>query len=333
VAKVLLTVLLAALTVSVQVKHLGWRYVDSGEQVRQYERWLAGGAGDPWQYRVLSMVILDRMLFALHGLAVPHPYGIAFVAFRLVQNVAIFSLAGSFYRCLGFALRESALGLALLAWSTTHALYDSDLQFSTYTDVIVYLAASLLIARRRVAAYPLVAAVGAFNRETSGLVPMMLLATCFASHWSGRGAARQASATYHGLGELRRQRLLDVWRRLARHWRRARAVVGFDFLNEPLDIRNLVGFEHGAIYPYRTAARIVRARTQRQVVFLEPPVLRNVGARAHPEPVGDRDLVCAPHLYTTTFGLPTLQYPGDRAAITCDTVETTRATRRASTRG
>src|SRR5581483_853305 len=36
--------------------------------------------------------------------------------------------------------------------------------------------------------------------------------------------------------------LLDVWRLLARHYRHARAVIGFDFLNEPLDIASLAGF-------------------------------------------------------------------------------------------
>jgi len=182
-AHVLLMILLAALTVSVQVKHLGFRYVDSGKQVRLYQRMLEGHSGDPWQYRVLSTGILRCTLASLRGLGVPHPYGTAFIAFRLVQNIAIFSLAGALYRSLGLTLTEAYLGLGLLAWSMTHALYDSDLQFSTYTDVIAYQAASLLITRRKVTAYPIIASLGALNRESSGLVPVMLLATCFTSYW------------------------------------------------------------------------------------------------------------------------------------------------------
>ena len=182
-AHVLLTILLAALTVSVQVKHLGFRYVDSGKQVRIYQRMLEGHSGNPWQYRVLSMGILRCTLASLRGLGVPHSYGTAFIAFRLVQNIAIFSLAGTLYRSLGLTPKEAYLGLGLLAWSMTHALYDSDLQFSTYTDMIVYLAASLLIIRRRVAAYPIIVSLGALNRESSGLVPVMLIATCFTSYW------------------------------------------------------------------------------------------------------------------------------------------------------
>src|SRR5262249_60333052 len=55
-----------------------------------------------------------------------------------------------------------------------------------------------------------------------------------------------------------------------------------------------------------------------EVVFLEPPLTRNLGARAHPEPIGDTNLAYAPHLYTTTFGLPDLKYTGDRTAVTAD---------------
>jgi endoglycosylceramidase len=113
--------------------------------------------------------------------------------------------------------------------------------------------------------------------------------------------------------------LLDVWRHLARHYRARSNVVGFDFLNEPLDVQRLGRFEHDALYPfYRQAVAMVRAAGAHQVLFLEPPLLRNIGVRAHPEPVGDANLAYAPHLYTTTFGLPDLAYTGDRAAVDRD---------------
>jgi endoglycosylceramidase len=113
--------------------------------------------------------------------------------------------------------------------------------------------------------------------------------------------------------------LVDVWTRLARHFRSRSNVIGFDFLNEPLDVQNAAGFEHDALYPfYREVLAAVRAARAPQLAFLEPSLLRNVGLAAHPEPVGDAALVYAPHLYTTTYGLPDLQYTGDRAAITSD---------------
>lgn len=113
--------------------------------------------------------------------------------------------------------------------------------------------------------------------------------------------------------------LLDVWRRLARRYRGRLIVLGFDFLNEPLDPGNFAGFEHDALYPfYREAVAAVRGERAKQLIVLEPPVLRNLGVRAHPEPVGDGNLVYAPHLYTTTFGLPERKYTGDRSAVDRD---------------
>jgi endoglycosylceramidase len=113
--------------------------------------------------------------------------------------------------------------------------------------------------------------------------------------------------------------LLDVWARLARRYGRRPIVVGFNFLNEPLDPLNFGGFEHDALYPfYREAVTAVRGARAKPMIVLDPPVLRNLGVRAHPEDVGDLDLLYAPHLYTTTFGLPDRKYTGDRAAVDRD---------------
>jgi hypothetical protein len=111
--------------------------------------------------------------------------------------------------------------------------------------------------------------------------------------------------------------LLDTWRVVARRYRSS-SVMGFDFLNEPLELT--ATFERDKLYPfYRRAIDTVRrAGARRQVIFLEPPVLRNLGVRAHPEPVGDTNLVYAPHLYTTTGGLPDRKYSGDRATVIAD---------------
>src|SRR5262249_60629006 len=71
-------------------------------------------------------------------------------------------------------------------------------------------------------------------------------------------------------------------------------------------------------HSHRRATEPIRDAHAREVVSLEPPLTRTLGARAHPEPVGDTNLAYAPHLYTTTFGLPDLKYTGDRAAMTAD---------------
>jgi endoglycosylceramidase len=115
------------------------------------------------------------------------------------------------------------------------------------------------------------------------------------------------------------ERFLQVWERVAKHYRRSRTVVGFNFLNEPLDIQAPATFEHDTLYPfYREAVARVRAVKAKQMIVLEPPVTRNLGVAAQPEPVGDDDLLYAPHLYTVTGGLDSIPYDGDRAKVDAD---------------
>jgi endoglycosylceramidase len=115
------------------------------------------------------------------------------------------------------------------------------------------------------------------------------------------------------------EHFLDVWRAVARRYARNRVVAGFNMLNEPVDVVMPDAFEATILYPtYRRWARIIREQGAEQMLVLEPPVTRNLGIAAHPEPVGDTNLVYAPHLYTETFGLPQLKYSGNRAAVDAD---------------
>ena len=112
---------------------------------------------------------------------------------------------------------------------------------------------------------------------------------------------------------------LEVWRRVIRRYRGWTTVIGFEPLNEPLDIDAIGTFEHDTLYPfYRRFVGLVRGLSAPQLIVLEPPVTRNLGLAAQPEPVGDPNLLYAPHLYTTTGGLDTLPYTGDRDAVDAD---------------
>jgi len=112
---------------------------------------------------------------------------------------------------------------------------------------------------------------------------------------------------------------LDVWRVVAHYYRRDRTVVGLNFLNEPLDIDSPGDFETLHLYPaYRRWSGVVREERAPQMLVLEPPVTRNLGIGANPEPMGDSNVLYAPHLYTGTFGLPNLKYNGNRASVDAD---------------
>lgn len=181
-----LGVLLATVTVALQIDRLGWAYIDHGRQVRKLVAVLEGRAGDPWQYRLLTAHLVHALVAALETLRIPHPFGVAFVGFRLAENVAIFLLATKLYAALGLTPARIAVGLGLLGWSMSQSFYDSDLALSTYLDVIVYLVGARLLLERRLTAFPLLVVLGTLNRESALLLPLAVLVAAANGHFVGR---------------------------------------------------------------------------------------------------------------------------------------------------
>jgi hypothetical protein len=86
-----------------------------------------------------------------------------------------------YYRILGLNDYVTILGMSMLAWAMTHSLYDSDLAFNTYSDIIFYLAAALVILTSHYIWVVAITAFAALNRETSGLIPFLVI---FYGVWS-----------------------------------------------------------------------------------------------------------------------------------------------------
>lgn len=155
---------------------IGGRYL----RETQLERHLAvlnNQACNPWQYRVLSEGISAVLLRGGRMLGIQSP-GVPFVLFRVVQNILIFLLAAEFYRRSGFGRRQAIIGLVLVSWGMSYAFYNSDLHFSTYTEIICYLAALLIIMNRRECGIPFITFLAALNRETAVFIPFLLLPVC-----------------------------------------------------------------------------------------------------------------------------------------------------------
>ncbi len=167
-------VLFSLMTVAFQVKELELAYLEEGGgQAQRHADVLRGTAIDPWQYRVLSEYLVEGVLRAVKELGLPHPMATGFLLFRLFQNTLLFVLVAAYYRKLGLNAYLSLLGMSLLALGMTHSVYDSDLQFSTYSDVIFYLLAGLVVLQGRILWIPPIAALAALNRESSLLIPLM----------------------------------------------------------------------------------------------------------------------------------------------------------------
>ena len=131
--------------------------------------------GDPWRFRLLSDWGAEGFLRAARGIGFSQPAVFGFLSFRILQNAAIFVLAWIYYRRLGSSRFATVLGLGLVAWAFTQSLLHAALAFNTYGDIAFYLGAALLIMDRRYAWIVPLTLLAALNRETSGLIPLMLI--------------------------------------------------------------------------------------------------------------------------------------------------------------
>ena len=175
----LITICLTAMSVFVQEQALGLSYIEQ-TQLMRHDAVLQGSAPDPWAYRLFSEWVVAIVLHITETLQFARPTVVGYLTLRVLQNLAIFSLAISYYRRIGLTPQLQAIGVVLLAWSMSHALHNSDLSVNTYFDLIAYLIAALCAVTGRTWALIPVVGVAAFNRETAALIPMLAVAPLLA---------------------------------------------------------------------------------------------------------------------------------------------------------
>ena len=170
----LIIVLLSLFTVHRQVSSLGENYLLT-EQLDRHEKVLAHQAGNPWQYRLLSEWLVRECLPLPEVKEYSERVPQTFFILRMIQNALIFLLSFFYLRQLHIEQFWSVMGLGILGWSLSYALYDSDLSFNTYFDIIFYLLAALLILRKYDWGLPILMIFASLNRETSALIPFLYL--------------------------------------------------------------------------------------------------------------------------------------------------------------
>jgi hypothetical protein len=164
---------LATLTLFVQLKYLGLRYIET-IQLDRHRAVLTNSAPNPWQYRVLSELIVEGTILGAQATRVPRPVVVAFASLRLIQNILLFWLVSLYFRQLGLNGAATLLGLGILCWALLQSNVNSDLSVNTYFDVIFYIVAALAILKGRFTIILPVTVLGALNRETSALIPALL---------------------------------------------------------------------------------------------------------------------------------------------------------------
>jgi hypothetical protein len=167
--------LLGLFTTYQYVRARGLDYLDQGYQIKRHQSVLEGHAGIPWQHRVLAPYMINPIIKCLERLHIPRHIAVSFIVFRVFLDTVILLLFYIYNRKLGLSFVYALVGMALLAWGMSHSHYDSDLQFSTFLDIIFFLLAGLCILEKKFVWIIPITILGAFNRETSGLIPFLLI--------------------------------------------------------------------------------------------------------------------------------------------------------------
>lgn len=172
------SMLLSVAVTYAQVDAVTLRFLNI-HQYKVHQQMMGGGAGNPWQYRILADWMLEPLLKWFEVADFSFPRGGVFVIFRFLQCLLIFLSAGAYYRKLSLPLVANLLGLSVLGWGMSHALYNSDFSFNNFFDIVFYLLAAILIMDRAFVWLPLLMIPAAFNRETSVLIPLMGIAFAY----------------------------------------------------------------------------------------------------------------------------------------------------------
>jgi hypothetical protein len=131
---------------------------------------------NPWQYRILSHYVLEGFIRLLGVLSIPQYELVAAIGFRFIQNLTIFGLLLLILRHLGiYNIIFYVLALILVSYSFGASSFKSDLSFNLYSDIIFYQLGILAIWQRRYLLLVVTVALGAINRETIGLLPVLAL--------------------------------------------------------------------------------------------------------------------------------------------------------------
>jgi hypothetical protein len=165
-------------------------FAEGADQYRNYVAMFDGTAGNPIQYRVLAAWLEALLVHLTAALSVPSHYAVSFIALRIAEDTAVFLLAFAYYRKLGLSVASCFIGQSLLAWGMSYGHHNTDLRFDSYLDVAFYLAAGwCLLSGRELWVLPLMV-LAALNRETSGMIPVLLLAHFAARHRAAEGRLR-----------------------------------------------------------------------------------------------------------------------------------------------
>ncbi|MEQ8471070.1 MAG: hypothetical protein RIC35_07790 [Marinoscillum sp.] len=147
------------------------------EQKARQERWVNGESEffNPWQYRVLSPLLIQGGIIAYESFSDGRNSEIPFIALHYIQVFVLFY-------CFLVLLRKIPIqnpfllfvGITLICYHMANSTFKSGLSIDTYFDVVFYLLAGIFVIKRKYFWIIPLSFIACLNRETSAFIPLMI---------------------------------------------------------------------------------------------------------------------------------------------------------------
>jgi hypothetical protein len=151
----------------------GW-----GNQYERHLRILEGNSYfyNPWQYRILSAYMAESFIQLFRHSGIKYEYFWGFFTFRTLLNLILFMLLYRYTASISNNPYLNLLFISISFYFLIHSDFDSDLNFNTIIDVILYLLTLYILQTNKKISWIIVLTIlGALNRETSIFIPFILL--------------------------------------------------------------------------------------------------------------------------------------------------------------
>ncbi len=153
--------------------------IDFATQIDRQKHLILGNSEffNPWQYRILSPFLLQGLIDIYQTVLPGKPEMVPYLFLSFIQKFIIFYISYFYMKALGIKNPFLILtGLLLMCYNIANSVFQADLSFNTYFDIIFYLLAGWLILTERYFWIIPVIILAALNRETSGLIIFMIAA-------------------------------------------------------------------------------------------------------------------------------------------------------------
>lgn len=177
-ALLVIVLLLALFSTSEHVQERGGlNYFQEGNQLIRHNDIINNEADSPWQYRILTAYMIESIFNLCESLNLDSDsyIGYTFIFFRVFLDSLILLFSYLYFRKFGLNSLVSLAGIAIVAWSISYSHFNSDLSFNTFLDVVFYLLAAICLLDNRLTWILPITLLAALNRESSGLIPLMVL--------------------------------------------------------------------------------------------------------------------------------------------------------------